>query len=192
MAKLYFSYAAMKAGKSDSLLQVASNYGLQSMPVYLMTADKDDRSGSGKIRSRDGVSHEAYTFTPDTDIFQQIALAVEVNNYKCILIDNAHWMSKRQVWQLSKVVDMLRIPVMCYGLRTDFKGDLFEGASELLALADDLREIRAICHCGRKATMVIRRATDGAVMTNGPQEIIEDDGAYESMCRRHWRELVGK
>ena len=182
----------MKAGKSDALLQVADNYAQRSMPVYLITAAKDDRAGQGKIVSRDGAVHDAYTFNPNTDIFKQIALAIEVNNHKCVLIDNAHWLTKTQVWQLSKIVDMLQIPVMCYGLRTDYQGALFAGASELLALADDLREIRAICHCGRKATMVVYRDKNGEVLKEGPQEIIEDDSAYESMCRRHWREMVGK
>ena len=144
MAKLYFSYAAMNAGKSTILLQASHNYQERGMHTLLLTARLDDRVGEGKIGSRIGLQAPALVFSQDTDMMAAIGAAHDQQPVDCVMVDEAQFLSDGQVWQLSKVTDDLRIPVMCYGLRTDFQGKLFPGSAELLAIADVLREIRTI------------------------------------------------
>ena len=180
----------MNAGKSTNLLQVAHNYGEQNMDTYLLTASFDDRSGeTGKIASRIGIEKEAATYQADTDLYEKLSTEV-TDGTAAILIDEAQWLSDRQVWQLAKFVDTKHIPVMCYGIRTDFQGKLFPGSQTLLAIADELREIRTICHCGRKATMVLRLDSKGVVITDGPQNYVGGNESYKSVCRHHWCEAV--
>jgi thymidine kinase len=192
MAKLYFCYSSMNAGKSTNLLQVAHNYGEQDMQTYLLTAALDDRSGEiGKITSRIGIEKDAQTYQADTDLFEKLSAEV-VAGTAAVLIDEAQWLSDAQVWQLAKFVDTEKVPVMCYGIRTDFQGKLFPGSEALLAIADELREIRTICHCGRKATMVLRLDENGVVVTDGPQNYVGGNESYKSVCRRHWLEAMGE
>ena len=191
MAKLYFSYSAMNAGKSTILLQASHNYRERGMNTLLLTAAFDDRAGRGRIGSRIGLGAEALTFAADTDIEQLTRRAHEQQPLDCLLVDEAQFLSVDQVWQLSVVVDQLNIPVMCYGLRTDFRGQLFPGSAVLLAVADTLREIRTICHCGRKATMVTRLTETGETVTDGAQIEIGGNDKYVSLCRVHWKEMTG-
>ncbi len=191
MAKLYFSYAAMNAGKSTVLLQASHNYRERGMNTLLFTAALDDRAGTGKIASRIGVGSDAMLFGPEDDLFTTIERANAATPFSCIFFDEAQFLTPDQVWQLAHVADRLRIPVMCYGLRTDFQGKLFPGSAELLAIADDLREIRTICHCGAKATMVVRLGADGRPVTEGQPVDIGGNEKYVSLCRRHWEETVG-
>ena len=191
MAKLYFSYSAMNAGKSTILLQASHNYRERGMNTLLFTAAFDDRAGKGRIGSRIGLGAEALTFAANTDIEQLTRRAHEQQTLDCLLVDEAQFLSVEQVWQLSVVVDQLNIPVMCYGLRTDFRGQLFPGSAVLLAVADTLREIRTICHCGRKATMVTRLTETGETVTDGAQIEIGGDDKYVSLCRVHWKEMTG-
>lgn len=191
MAKLYFCYSAMNAGKSTNLLQVAHNYGEQNMRTYLLTAALDDRSGAvGKIASRIGIERDAATYQADTNLLDKL-IAEVTSGTAAVLIDEAQWLSDAQVWQLATFVDTKKIPVMCYGIRTDFQGKLFPGSQALLAIADELREIRTICHCGRKATMVLRLDAAGVVVTDGPQNYVGGNESYKSVCRRHWQEAFG-
>ena len=189
MAKLYFHYSTMNAGKSTLLLQASYNYRERGMQTLLLTAALDDRSGSGRIASRIGISDDALTFTADTDLFALVE--VQAENCACVFIDEAQFLSKDQVWQLARVADDLNIPVMCYGLRLDFRGELFPGSAALLALADDMREVRTICHCGKKATMVVRLDESGKVLTEGAQVQVGGNETYHSLCRRHWRDATG-
>lgn len=191
MAKLYFSYSAMNAGKSTILLQASHNYRERGMNTLLLTAAFDDRAGKGRIGSRIGLGADALTFAADTDIEQLTRRAHEQQPLDCLLVDEAQFLSVDQVWQLSVVVDQLNIPVMCYGLRTDFRGQLFPGSAVLLAVADTLREIRTICHCGRKATMVTRLTETGETVTDGAQIEIGGNDKYVSLCRVHWKEMTG-
>ena len=191
MAKLYFNYSTMNAGKSTVLLQASYNYIERGMETFLLTANFDDRSGPGKIASRIGISADADTFGSETDLFAKIKTRLEAGKIACVLIDEAQWMSEAQVWQLARAVDDLGVPVMCYGLRVDFQGKLFPGSATLLALADEMREIRTICHCGRKATMVVRMGADGKALRDGPQVQVGGNETYVSLCRIHWREAVG-
>ena len=184
MAKLYFSYSAMNAGKSAILLQAAYNYRERGMSPLLFTAAIDDRDGMGKIASRIGLSQEARLFSSTTDLFADIERLLPAD---CVLIDEAQFLSEEQVWQLARVADDLGIPVLCYGLRTDFQGKLFPGSAALLAIADALREIRTICWCGRKASMVLRLGEDGKVIREGDQIAIGGNETYVSLCRTHWR-----
>lgn len=190
MAKLYFNYSTMNAGKSTILLQAAHNYRERGMDTYLLTARLDDRVGQGQIGSRIGITAEADMFTPDSDLFTMVGDRITKGPFVCILIDEAQFLSEEQVWQLARVVDDLKIPVMAYGLRVDFLGKLFPGSATLLALADEMREIRTICHCGKKATMVVRQDQDGNTLTAGEQVQIGGNETYVSLCRRHWREAV--
>lgn len=192
MAKLYFSYAAMNAGKSTNLLQVAHNYEERGMRVELFASALNTRDGEGKVASRVGIVKPAHVFGEDTDFYKTVTELPTADPIACILIDEANWLTKEQVNQLAHVVDELKIPVMCYGLRTDFQGELFPGSERLLALADELREIRTICHCGQKATMVLRHAEDGSVVTRGPQNQVGGNETYTSVCRMHWREAFNK
>ncbi|MGR3491607.1 MAG: thymidine kinase [Shimia sp.] len=191
MAKLYFHYSTMNAGKSTLLLQASYNYIERGMETYLLTAAFDDRAGTGKIGSRIGIEAEADTYTTTTDLFAIVEQRLAAGPCACVLVDEAQWLTHDQVWQLARAVDDLSVPIMCYGLRVDFKGELFPGSAALLALADEMREVRTICHCGRKATMVIRTDAEGRALTEGAQIEVGGNERYVSLCRRHWREAVG-
>ena len=191
MAKLYFNYSTMNAGKSTVLLQAAHNYRERGMVPYLITAQLDNRAGEGRIASRIGIGQEADTYDQTEDLFDKIKARIEKGPCACIFIDEAHFLSDTQVWQLARAVDDLGVPVMCYGLRVDFRGRLFPGSAALLALSDEMREIRTICHCGKKATMVVRQDASGTVQREGAQVQIGGNESYVSLCRRHWREAVG-
>ena len=191
MAKLYFNYSTMNAGKSTLLLQASYNYIERGMQTYLLTANFDDRAGKGQIGSRIGISAEADTYTQTDDLFAKIAARLAEGPCACVLVDEAQWMTKDQVWQLARAVDDLGVPIMCYGLRVDFQGELFPGSAALLALADEMREVRTICHCGKKATMVIRLGADGKALREGAQIEVGGNDRYVSLCRVHWREAVG-
>lgn len=191
MAKLYFNYSTMNAGKSTILLQASHNYRERGMETYLLTARLDDRVGKGQIGSRIGIKADADMFDGHSDLYAMIEARIASGPFVCVLIDEAQFLSEAQVWQLARVVDDLKIPVMAYGLRVDFLGKLFPGSAALLALADEMREIRTICHCGKKATMVVRQDQDGNTLTAGEQVQIGGNEAYVSLCRRHWREAVG-
>ncbi|WP_136637078.1 thymidine kinase [Pseudooceanicola onchidii] len=191
MAKLYFHYSTMNAGKSTVLLQASHNYIERGMQTYLLTAKLDTRAGQGRIASRIGIGAKADTFAPDTDLFAKIKRRLGDGPCACIFLDEAQFLTRDQVWQLARAVDDLRVPVMCYGLRVDFLGHLFEGSAALLALADEMREVRTICHCGKKATMVVRRGPDGRALREGAQVQVGGNETYVSLCRRHWREEMG-
>ncbi len=190
MAKLYFNYSTMNAGKSTILLQASYNYIERGMQTYLLTASFDDRAGKGQIASRIGISAEADTYDRDTDLFARIEARLAEGPCACVLVDEAQWMTEDQVWQLARAVDDLGVPVMCYGLRVDFQGKLFPGSAALLALADEMREVRTICHCGRKATMVVRQNEKGEALKEGPQIEVGGNDRYVSLCRRHWRDAM--
>jgi len=191
MAKLHFHFSTMNAGKSTLLLQAAYNYRERGMEPYLITAKLDERAGAGKIGSRIGIEAEADTFDADDDMFARIEARLAQGPVACVFIDEAQFLTPDQVWQIARVVDDLRVPVMAYGLRVDFQGKLFPGSAALLALADEMREVRTICHCGKKATMVVRTDGAGKVLTDGDQVQIGGNEAYVSLCRKHWREAVG-
>ena len=191
MAKLYFHYSTMNAGKSTSLLQASHNYREGGMAPYLITAQFDKRAGEGRIASRIGIGEAADTFGPDEDLYAKLVARFAANRVACVFIDEAQFLSKAQVWHLACAVDELGVPVMCYGLRVDFRGDLFPGSAALLAWADEMREVRTICRCGKKATMVIRRGPEGRALADGDQVLIGGNETYVSLCRRHWREAMG-
>jgi thymidine kinase len=191
MAKLYFHYSTMNAGKSTSLLQASHNYREGGMQTYLITARLDNRAGKSRIASRIGIGEDADTFDPDEDLFEKLKARFAEGPVACVFIDEAQFLSKSQVWQLARAVDDLGVPVMCYGLRVDFRGELFPGSAALLAWADEMREVRTICHCGKKATMVVRKGPDGQALKDGAQVVIGGNETYVSLCRRHWREAVG-
>lgn len=191
MAKLYFSYAAMNAGKSTLLLQAAYNYRERGMRPLLYTSALYVEDGVGLISSRIGISEPAELYSAGDDLYQSIKDLHEESKVDCVFVDEAQFLEREQVWQLARVADRLRIPVMCFGLRTDFQGKLFPGSMELLAVADVMREIRTICTCGAKATMVVRQSMDGRVLTDGDQVSIEKS-VYLSLCRKHWEEAVGR
>lgn len=187
MAKLYFSYSAMNAGKSTVLLQASYNYHERGMSTLLLTSSVDDRTGKGIIASRIGLEQPAEVFQSADDLFAKIKAAMDAGPVDCVFVDEAQFLSGDQVWQLARVADDLGVPVMCYGLRTDFQGKMFPGSAELLAIADHLREIRTICWCGKKATMVVRLDGDGKVIEAGEQVVIGGEESYVSLCRSHWR-----
>jgi thymidine kinase len=191
MAKLYFHYSTMNAGKSTLLLQASHNYVERGMQTYLLTANFDDRAGTGRIGSRIGIGADADTFASKTDLFSKIQERLNAGPCACVCIDEAQFLSADQVWQLARAVDDLKVPVMCYGLRVDFQGKLFPGSAALLALADEMREIRTICHCGKKATMVVRQDEHGNVLTDGAQVQVGGNETYVSLCRVHWRQAIG-
>ena len=191
MAKLYFNYSTMNAGKSTVLLQASHNYRERGMQTYLLTADFDGRSGTGKIASRIGIEATADVYSQSEDLYAKIEHRLQRGAVACVLVDEAQWMTREQVWQLARAVDDLNVPIMCYGLRVDFRGELFPGSATLLALADEMREVRTICHCGKKATMVIRADANGNAVTEGAQVEVGGNDRYVSLCRRHWREAVG-
>ncbi|PZX12643.1 thymidine kinase [Celeribacter halophilus] len=192
MAKLYFQYSTMNAGKSTLLLQASYNYRERGMETYLITANLDDRAGEGRIASRIGIGDEADTFDEQEDMFAKIEARLAQGPVACVFIDEAQFLTRDQVWQLARVVDDLKVPVMAYGLRVDFQGNLFPGSAALLALADEMREVRTICHCGKKATMVVRMSDTGEVLTEGAQVAIGGNERYVSLCRKHWREAMGE
>ncbi|NSX56119.1 thymidine kinase [Parasulfitobacter algicola] len=191
MAKLYFHYSTMNAGKSTVLLQASHNYQERGMQTYLLTAQMDLRAGEGRIASRIGIGTKADTFAIGEDLFAKIQTRLKAGHCACIFIDEAQFLQEDQVWQLARAVDDLKVPVMCYGLRVDFQGKLFPGSAALLALADEMREVRTICWCGKKATMVVRQDESGQVLTKGDQVQIGGNESYVSLCRAHWREAMG-
>lgn len=191
MASLYFTYSAMNAGKSTSLLQVAHNYQERRQKVLLMTPAIDKRAGAGVIASRLGIERAAVTFTHDCNLKRMVEEALTEQPVDCLLIDEAQFLSPQQVWQLTDVVDNLDVPVMCYGIRTDAFGEAFPGSAALLALADKLVEMKTICHCGRKATMSLRVDEQGNAVTVGQQIAIGGNDRYVSCCRKHWKEAMG-
>ena len=191
MAKLYFSYSTMNAGKSTLLLQASYNYRERGMRTLLFTSALYAEGGVGLITSRLGISATADLYEADTDLYDRIHDQMQESKVDCVFVDEAQFLTAEQVWQLARVADRLNIPVMCFGLRTDFRGQLFPGSAELLAVADILREIRTICYCGAKATMVVRRGTDGRVLVAGDQVSIEKS-VYVSLCRKHWEEEMGR
>ncbi|WP_061039412.1 thymidine kinase [Vibrio coralliirubri] len=192
MAQMYFYYSAMNAGKSTTLLQSSFNYQERGMTPVIFTAALDDRYGIGKVSSRIGLQSEAQLFKNDTNMFDAIKKLNEEEKRHCVLIDECQFLSKEQVYQLTEVVDKLHIPVLCYGLRTDFLGELFEGSRYLLSWADKLVELKTICHCGRKANMVIRTDEHGVAIAEGDQVAIGGNDKYVSVCRLHYKEAVGK
>lgn len=192
MAKLYFHYATMNAGKSTMLLQAAYNYQERGMAVMLFIAALDDRAGIGRIGSRIGLESAADTFSAGDDLYARVEERLSRSPVHCVFVDESQFLEEDQVWQLARVADRLGVPVMCYGLRTDFQGKLFPGSRALLALADELREVRTICRCGRKATMVVRLGPDGKVARAGAQIMIGGEDRYVSLCRRHWEEEMGR
>ncbi|WP_299296873.1 thymidine kinase [uncultured Tateyamaria sp.] len=187
MAKLYFHYSTMNAGKSTVLLQAAHNYRERGMTPYLLTARLDNRAGTGRIASRIGIEAAADMFSADDDLFDRLQTRLAETPIACVFVDEAQFLTEPQVWQLARAVDDLNLPVMCYGLRVDFQGKLFPGSATLLALADEMREVRTICHCGKKATMVIRQDATGRPVSDGAQVQIGGNETYVSLCRRHWR-----
>jgi thymidine kinase len=191
MAKLYFSYAAMNAGKSTILLQASHNYRERGMRTLMFTSALYAATDDGAIASRLGVRGAADLYAAEDDLYARIERENRAARVHCAFVDEAQFLTKDQVWQLARVADRLDVPVLCYGLRTDFRGELFEGAAALLAIADSLREVRTICHCGAKATMVLRRDETGAAATDGAQIGIEKS-IYVSLCRRHWEEETGR
>jgi len=192
MAKLYFYYSTMNAGKSTTLLQSSYNYRERNMNTLVYTAAIDDRFGIGRVTSRIGISEQANTFARDTDLFIEIQQHLAKAPLHCILVDEAQFLTKAQVYQLSDVVDKLNIPVLCYGLRTDFQAELFEGSRYLLAWADQLEELKTICYCGRKANFVLRLNEQGDVVKQGDQIQIGGNDSYLSVCRRHYKERMAE
>ena len=190
MAKLYFNYSTMNAGKSTLLLQASHNYREQGMRTYLLTARIDGRAGTGRIASRIGIGTEADTFDEASDLQAMITARRAQAPLACVFVDEAQFLTPAQVWQLARVVDDLGVPAMCYGLRVDFRGELFPGSATLLALADEMREVRTICHCGRKATMNLRVDADGGAVRQGEQTEIGGNDRYVALCRRHFSEAL--
>jgi len=190
MAKLYFYYSAMNAGKTTTLLQSAHNYRERGMRVAILTPRLDHRAGSGTVASRIGLQAEATAFDHATDLQKLIEGDIATHGrLGCVLVDEAQFLSKAQVWQLSEVVDQLRIPVLCYGLRTDFRGELFEGSQYLLAWADEMQEIKTICHSGKKATMTVRVDENGFAVQDGPQVEIGGNERYVSVSRAEFKKI---
>jgi len=189
MAKLYFYYSAMNAGKTTLLLQSAHNYRERGMNPLLFTPAVDDRHRAGLIRSRIGVEAEAMVFGAESNLFEQVRQELEKHDIHCVLVDEAQFLSRDQVYQLTEVVDRLEIPVLCFGLRTDFQGELFEGSRYLLAWGDQLEEIKTICHTGRKATMVVRLDERGYALKEGSQIEIGGNERYVSVSRKAFKEV---
>ena len=190
MAKLYFYYAAMNAGKSTTLIQADFNYRERGMETMLWTAAHDDRSGSGTIGSRVALSAPAHTYDEAIDLFAAVSNELKTRPLHCVLVDEAQFLTRSQVLQLCRVADELSIPVLCYGLRTDFQANLFPGSAALLALADALIELKAVCECGRKATMNLRVDAEGHAVAAGAQTEIGGNDRYVALCRRHFFERL--
>jgi thymidine kinase len=199
LAKLYFYYSSMNAGKSSSLLQADFNYRERGMNTMLWTAALDTRS-EGMVRSRIGLEAEAHRFGTQTDLYDAIAVAHEneganalgQKGLDCVLVDEAQFLTPEQVWQLARVCDEVGVPVLCYGLRTDFLGELFPGSAALLGIADALVELKAVCHCGRKATMNLRVDAAGNAISEGKQTAIGGNESYVALCRRHFSEALAR
>jgi thymidine kinase len=189
MAKLYFNYSSMNAGKTTILLQSAHNYRERGLLPMLFTPKLDDRYGEGLIKSRIGLQARATIFTAQDDLFEATRVQLEERNIHCVLVDEAQFLNREQVYQLSEVVDRLNIPVLCFGLRTDFQGELFEGSKYLLAWADQLTEIKTICHTGRKATMVVRVDDEGYALKEGAQVEIGGNERYVSVSRAEFKKV---
>ncbi|CUU24220.1 thymidine kinase [Duffyella gerundensis] len=190
MAQLYFYYSAMNAGKSTALLQSSYNYQERGMRSVVYTAEIDDRFGAGQVSSRIGLSSPASLFNTQTALYTEISSKHQRQPIHCVLIDECQFLTKEQVRELSDVVDELDIPVLCYGLRTDFRGELFSGSEYLLAWADKLVELKTICHCGRKATMVLRLDSEGRPRHEGEQVVIGGNERYVSVCRKHYKQAL--
>ena len=190
MAKLYFYYASMNAGKSTNLLQANFNYHERGMQTMLWTAALDDRGGERTIASRIGLNADAYRFDGATDLWERVTAAHGQEPLACVLVDEAQFLTAAQVWQLARLADEGGIAVLCYGLRTDFQGALFPGSAVLLGIADSLVELKAVCHCGRKATMNLRIDESGAAVTAGAQTEIGGNDRYVALCRRHFSEAL--
>jgi thymidine kinase len=191
MSKVYFYYSAMNAGKSTVLLQSSHNYKERGMRTLLFVPAQDTRSGQGRIESRIGLGSDAITLGASDNLLERVRGDHAASPVACVLVDEAQFLSPAQVRQATDIADTLRIPVLCYGLRTDFQGRLFPGSAELLALADNLIELKTICHCGRKATMNLRVGADGKAVTVGSQVEIGGNDRYVAMCRRHFKEAFG-
>ncbi len=187
MAKLYFYYSSMNAGKSTALLQSSYNYKERGMNTLVMAPLLDDRYGAGKVTSRIGIETDAMVFETGDDLYSVVEKRCNDEPLHCVLIDEAQFLTRDQVFQLSDVTDRLNIPVLAYGLRTDFQGEPFEGSKYLLAWSDNLKELKAICHCGSKATMVLRLDGEGNAVTEGSQVEIGGNDRYISMCRKHFK-----
>ncbi|WP_411819605.1 thymidine kinase [Hyphococcus formosus] len=192
MAKLYFNYAAMNAGKSTTLLQASFNYRERGMDTIEFTAKIDNRVETGVIASRIGLRKDAYLFDRDTNLFDVVRNAVTQKPAACLFLDEAQFLNALQVMQLAQIVDELNIPVMCYGLRTDFSGELFEGSARLLAVADEIRELKTICRCGSKATMNLRIDAAGNAVTSGAKIEIGGNDRYVPLCRKHFYEAFNR
>lgn len=191
MAKLYFYYSAMNAGKTTTLLQSAHNYRERGMRVLILTPRLDHRAGSGRVASRIGLQAEGLAFDAGDDLLQCVQRDIQHHGrLNCVLVDEAQFLSRAQVWQLSEVVDQMRIPVLCYGLRTDFRGELFEGSQHLLAWADEMSEIKTICHSGSKATMTVRVDANGRAVQDGPQVEIGGNDRYVSVSRAEFKKVM--
>ena len=191
MAKLYFYYSAMNAGKTTTLLQSAHNYRERGMRVLILTPRLDDRAGEGTVASRIGLRAQAAGFGREDDLEQRVRADIAAcGKLDCVLVDEAQFLTKAQAWQLSEVVDALRVPVLCYGLRTDFRGELFEGSAALLAWADELDEIKTICHSGKKATMTVRVDERGRAVQQGPQVEIGGNERYVSVSRAEFKKIM--
>ena len=190
MAKLYFYYAAMNAGKSTTLLQADFNYRERGMETMLWTADLDQRAGAGVIGSRIGLEATAHRYSEDVSLFDGIVQELLKRKLHCVLVDEAQFLTRDHVLQLCRIADELKIPVLCYGLRTDFQGNLFSGSAALLALADSLIELKAVCECGRKATMNLRVDAEGHAVAAGEQTEIGGNDRYVALCRRHFFERL--
>ncbi|KRA41526.1 thymidine kinase [Pseudoxanthomonas sp. Root630] len=191
MAKLYFYYSAMNAGKTTTLLQSAHNYRERGMRVAILTPRLDDRAGAGVVASRIGLRADAVAFERDDDLERWVRDDIAAHGkLDCVLVDEAQFLSRAQVWQLSEVVDAVRIPVLCYGLRTDFRGELFEGSQYLLAWADEMSEIKTICHTGKKAIMTVRVNEQGLAVQDGPQVEIGGNERYVSVSRAEFKKIA--
>lgn len=190
MAKLYFYYASMNAGKSTTLLQADFNYRERGMETMLWTAALDDRYDSGVITSRIGLQADAHKFTPDTDLWAEVTAENATRPIACLLLDEAQFLTRDQVLQLARLADEANIPVVAYGLRTDFQAELFPGSAALLGIADTLVELKAVCDCGRKATMNLRVDADGRAVKEGAQTEIGGNDRYVALCRKHFMEKV--
>ena len=191
MAQLYFAFASMNAGKSANLLTAAHNYKERGMGTLILKPAVDNRDSATEVVSRIGLSAEANTVTPDMNIFEFFKWAQTQRDIHCVFVDEAQFLSKDQVFELCQIVDLYNVPVMAYGLRTDFRGMLFQGSEALLAVADKLMELKGVCHCGRKATMVARVDENGNAITEGDTIEIGGNDRYVSLCRKHWCELTG-
>ncbi len=191
MAKLYFYYSAMNAGKTTTLLQSAHNYHERGMRTRIYTPRLDDRFGAGVVASRIGLQATGVIFERSDDLLGMTRADIELHGpLHCVLVDESQFMSKAQVWQITEIVDQLKIPVLAYGLRTDFRGELFEGSQYLLAWADSLTEIKTICHSGKKATMVVRVDENGRAISDGPQVEIGGNDRYVSVSRAEFKAIM--